>query len=131
MAKGKKTSTEDIYRVMTSWAVLGSYSDVGRALGMPSSTVRAIVKKNKDKPEFAKLCAEKKKIFSEKAEILIFKAASRLEKALDDELTEIPVNHLTTVIGTLYDKKALADGDATENVTVDIKLPPEADNYAG
>lgn len=131
MAKGKKTPTEVIYNIMTSWAVTGSYSETARELKIPNSTVKEIVEKNRDKPEFVKLCAEKKKRFSDMAEKLIFKAAKRLETALDDKENQIPVNHLTTVIGTLYDKKSLADGDATENVAVEIKLPPEADDYAG
>lgn len=41
------------------------------------------------------------------------------------------IKAITTAIGTLFDKKALADGTATENVSVEIKLPPGADEYAG
>lgn len=41
------------------------------------------------------------------------------------------IKAITTAIGTLYDKKALADGKSTENVTVDVKLPKGIDDYAG
>lgn len=41
------------------------------------------------------------------------------------------IKALSTVIGTTFDKKALAEGDATENVKVEIKLPKDADEYAG
>ncbi len=41
------------------------------------------------------------------------------------------IRAITTAIGTLFDKKALADGAATENVAVEIKLPPGVDEYAG
>ena len=38
---------------------------------------------------------------------------------------------VTTTIGTMYDKRALAKGEATENTTVSIKLPEGIDEYAG
>ena len=38
---------------------------------------------------------------------------------------------VTTAIGTLYDKRALAEGGTTENVTVSVKLPEGIDEYAG
>lgn len=41
------------------------------------------------------------------------------------------IRAITTAIGTLYDKKALADGTSTDNVTVNIKLPEGIDEYAG
>ena len=41
------------------------------------------------------------------------------------------VKAITTAIGTLYDKKALAEGGATDNVSVSIKLPEGIDEYAG
>lgn len=40
------------------------------------------------------------------------------------------VKAISTVIGTLYDKKALADGAATGRVDVEIKLPPGVCDYA-
>ena len=45
-------------------------------------------------------------------------------QALDDEEEKIPVNNLSTVIGTLYDKRALAKGESTVNnkFEVDIKV---------
>lgn len=41
------------------------------------------------------------------------------------------VKAITTAIGTLYDKRALAEGGSTDNVTVKIKLPEGIDEYAG
>lgn len=130
MAQGKKTSPEDIYKVMVSWAVTGSYTETARQLGMPESTVEKIVKTNRDKDEFVKLCAEKKEDFSKSATRIIEKALKRLEKELDSDELNIPINHLTTAIGTLYDKRALAQGSATESVEVKIVLPDGAEEYA-
>ena len=41
------------------------------------------------------------------------------------------VKSITTALGTLYDKRALAKGDSTGNVEVSIKLPEGIDEYAG
>lgn len=41
------------------------------------------------------------------------------------------IKAITTAIGTLYDKKALADGHATDSVELSIKLPEGIDEYAG
>ena len=131
MSRGKKTSPEMIYKIMTSWAITGNHKETAKLLGMAEATVRKIVKDNKDKKEFAKLCEEKKETFSKKAEKIIDKALERLACELEDEEKEIPVNHLAKVIGIMYDKKALADGQATNNVTVSIKLPDGIEDYAG
>lgn len=131
MPRGKNTPPEMIYRIMTSWAITNNVNETAKQLSIAESTVRKIVKANRDKPEFAKMCEEKRADFSKKADRIIDKALNRLEREIDDKNKFIPVNHLTTVIGTLYDKKALADGAATENVAVEIKLPPGADEYAG
>ena len=116
MARGKKTSPEVIYQVMTSWAVTNNYNETAKALGMAASSVKKIVEDNKGKDEFVKLCAEKKDEFAEKATRIINQALNRLENELADDEKDIPINHLTTAIGTLYDKRALAKGEMTQNV---------------
>ena len=65
----------------------------------------------------------KKEEFVEYADRLINKAMSKLDKALDRD--DIPVNNLTTVIGTLYDKRALAKGEMTSNTSISIKMTDE------
>ena len=121
MAQGKKTFPEDVYKVMLSYAVTHNYCETGRELDMPESTVRKIVGDNKDSPIFAKLCEEKQQDFINKAERIIDKALTRLEKEIDNEENSIPVSNLSTVIGTLYDKRALAKGDSTSNVKVKLE----------
>lgn len=130
MPRGKKTEPEMIYKIMAVWAVTNNYSQTARELKLPMKTVEKIVKENKDKPEFAKLCEEKKEGFVEKATDAIDLAFKRLLAALSDDTNYIPVNHLTTVIGTLFDKRALINGEATANTVVEIKLPKECEEYA-
>jgi hypothetical protein len=124
MARGKKTDNETIYKVMLSYVSTNNFSETARILNMPISTIENIVKENQDKEEFVKLWNEKKEQFVTKANRLIDKAIIRLEEQLDDDSTKIPANNLTTVIGTLYDKRALAKGESTsnENITIRVEL---------
>ena len=124
MAQGKKTDSITIYKVMISYITTRNYSETARQLDMPESTVRKIIDDNKDKEEFTKLCEEKRDEFVDKATRIINKALDRLDKVLEDKEERIPVNNLSTVIGTLYDKRALAKGEPTNNerLTINIDL---------
>ena len=53
-----------------------------------------------------------------------------MEKILDDNNEKIPTNNLSTVIGTLYDKRALAQGESTVNNTITINMSEEAKELA-
>lgn len=130
MAKGKKTDNETIYKIMISMFSTNNFSETARQLNMPESTVEKIYKENKDKEEFVKLCEEKKDEFAEKATRLINKALNRLEKALDDDKEKIPVNNLSTVIGTLYDKRNLSEGKATVNTDINIRMSKEVEDLS-
>ena len=130
MPRGKKTSPEVVYQIMTSWAITNNVNETAKQLNIAESTVRKIVNDNKDMSEFAKVCEEKREEFSAAASRIIGIALERLENDILDPEKNIPVNHLTTVIGTLYDKKALADGKTTDNVSIEIKLPEGVDEYA-
>lgn len=122
MAKGKKTDALTIYKVMLSYITTRNYSETARQLEMPESTVRKIIDDNKENEEFAILCEQKRDEFVERADRIINKALNRLEKELDNEAERIPVNNLSTVIGTLYDKRALSKGDATSRETLTLNI---------
>lgn len=166
MPRGKKSSPEVIYKIMSSWAVTNNLKETARQLNLPLTTVKGIVDKNRDVPEFVALRNEKKRSFSEAASEIIdkglillnrrFSRALSAEEELDaliDEIYSTPgkelsqdeksrlvnkirslqlqdVKSITTAVGTLYDKKALADGNSTDNVSVSIKLPEGIEEYA-
>lgn len=121
MAQGKKTDNETIYKVMSSYFETRSFAQTGRDLDMPPTTVEKLVKENLNKKEFVELWAQKKEDFVTKADLIIHKAMDRLTKELDSE-KEIPVNQLTTAIGTLYDKKAMAQTGVVGNVTPNVQI---------
>ena len=128
--RGKKTSPEDIYRVMTSYAITRNYNETARNLGMAVATVKNIVDDNKDKEEFVNLRMQKENEFAEKTSRIIDQLLARIENEVLNDEKEIPLNHLTTAIGTLYDKRALSRGESTENTKITFDLPPEVNKYA-
>lgn len=130
MAQGKKTDNETIYKVMLSVFSTGNYSETARQLDLPASTVEDIYKRNIEKEEFAKLREKKQDEFVENASRIIEKALKRLESSLDDKEERIPVNNLSTVIGTLYDKRALAKGETTVNTGITIKMDKKVEELS-
>ena len=122
MAQGKKTDNQTIYNIMCSYFETRNYSQTGRDLDIPQQTVEKIVKEHIRDEEFRKLWEQKKEDFSTKADLIIYKAMDRLTKELDSN-KDIPVNQLTTAIGTLYDKKIMnQNGIVNETPLVQINV---------
>jgi len=119
--RGQRTPTKEVYQIMMSLVLTRNQAETARILGIPRQTVINVYNQHKDKPEFKKLEQEVKNDFVLKADGIINKALNRLDKELDSENT-IPVNQLTTAIGTLYDKRALAQGDSTSNVKNNVEI---------
>lgn len=121
MARGKKTDEEVVYQVMQLYFTYGNGSRVAEELDMPETTVRDLVNKNKDKPEFVELRSKTRRKFSKDFEEIIAKAVNRLNRELDEQ-DRIPVNQLSTVIGTVYDKNRLENDESTSNENQTIKI---------
>lgn len=119
MAQGKKTDYQTIYNIMDSYFETRSYAQTARDLGIPDSTVEKLVKEHIKDQEFRELWEKKKEDFATKADLLIYKAMDRLNKELDSG-DKISVNNLSTVIGTLYDKRTIANNGGTPNVEIKI-----------
>lgn len=120
--RGKQLDNETVYKIMLSVFSTGSYTETSKQLNIPQRTVEDIYKRNIKKEEFTKLREKKQDEFVEKANRIIEKAMNRLEKTLDNEEKDLAINNLSTVIGTLYDKRALAKGDSTENTKLDVNI---------
>lgn len=131
MARGKKYPDEIKEKAYLMYATCGNIEEVSRALNVPASTLSGWLKaKARDSPdEFEELRNKKKRDFIERSSELIDLAFDKLQDKLSGD-DDIPVNHLTTVIGTLYDKRALAKGENTENVKIEYKLPKDMMKYA-
>lgn len=158
MPRGKKTSPEVIYQIMTSWMTTNNYKETARDLELPISTVKSIVDKNRDNPEFVKLRNEKMSEFADLASEIIQKGMTLLNKRFDraiaseedldilideifaterEEISQDEKNRLvnkiralqltdikaiTTAIGTMYDKRALAKGESTDNTKIEVDI---------
>jgi DNA-binding XRE family transcriptional regulator len=121
MAKGKKTDTETLYKIMQLYFTYGNSAAVSKELNVPESTVRELVEKNKDKPEFVELCNKTKRKFSKDFEEILDLAIARLKTEIKEQ-EKVPVSQLSTVIGTVYDKNRLEQGESTENTNQTIKI---------
>jgi hypothetical protein len=121
MARGKKTDTEKVYQVMQLWFTYGNSAEVGKILNMPDGTVRDIVNRHKEDPEFLELRDKTRRKYSKDFEEILDLAITRLktEIAVQDK---IPVSQLSTVIGTVYDKNRLENNESTENSNQTIKI---------
>ena len=128
MAKGKRLSNEEIYNIMASFAATNNLKETSRVLGVPLSTVGKIVNDNKDKPEYVELWNKKKGEFAEKASVLIDKylelALRKVDTLLtdDEQLAKLKPGDITTALGTLYDKRALAKGESTQNENIEVNI---------
>lgn len=121
MARGKKTDPQTIYNIMCSYFETRNYSQTGRDLDIPEQTVEKIVKEHIKEQEFRELWDKKKEDFTTKADIIIYKAMDRLVEQLDNQ-KNIPVNQLTTAIGTLYDKKMISQTGVLGNDTPSVQI---------
>ena len=131
MARGKKTDTQTIYKIMQLYFTYGNFTDVSNELDVPESTVRDIVNNNKDKPEFTELRDKTRRKFSKDFEEIIDLAVNRLKQEIQEQ-DKIPVSQLSTVVGTLYDKNRLENNESTENTnqTINIGFSKETEDLS-
>ena len=116
-----KYNAQEIMNIMLSYFDTRSLSETSRELGYPINSIKYIVEKHIKEPEFVKIRQEKENQFVEKANHLIFKAINKLNKELEEQ-EHIPVNQLTTAIGTLYDKKMISQTGILGNDTPSVQI---------
>ena len=114
--RGKKTSPELVYQVLTSYAITNNLSETARTVNLPLGTVKDIVDKYRETDEYQDVRNQKREEFAEKASVIIEKLLSRIENTVSDSDKDIPLHHLTTAMGTLFDKRALSRGETTQNI---------------
>lgn len=114
MPSGVKTPTKKKTEVIKSYVQTDSYNATEKETGVNHKTVKKIIEENPIEYQ------QEKERFIEKTTKLLDKALDKLDKGLDRE--DIPINNLTTAIGTLYDKRALAKGESTTNQAIKIEM---------
>lgn len=145
MAQGKKYNDDIKEKAFALLACNNSIADVARALGLPYTTIKTWSNKYLDQSEklaqqeengkhndeynLVKLRQRKKEEFIRNAWRIIGKAYTLIERRIDralenpeDTECEMNVRELSTVLGTLYDKQALACKDATSIVENNVAV---------
>lgn len=114
MAMGVKTTKKKEIEVVKDYVKTNSYNATSRNTGVNDHTVKKIVQNNSE------LYEQEKEKFIKRTSELIDKALDRLDEGLDRD--NIPINNLSTALGTLYDKRALARGESTSNESITITM---------
>ena len=85
MARGVKIDNQKIQEVMASYALTSSYNATAKETGVCANSVKNIINKQKteNSEEFAKVCEEKKELFSDRANRIINKSLSLIEDRID------------------------------------------------
>lgn len=121
MPRGKTTDTQTIYNIMASYFETRSFAQTSRDLDIPISTIEKLVKEHINDKEYVELWNKKKEDFVNKVDVVIYQAIDRLTKEMDKQ-DNIPINQLTTAIGTLYDKKMMAQTGVMGNDTPSVQI---------
>jgi transposase-like protein len=112
-------------RVLAELASGETIASVARKHKIPETTIGTWKKKAMEKDDkFVELRAKRKEEFINNAWDIIEDAQKlmkeNLKKALNGD-EKIDAGKLSTVIGTMYDKQALASDEPTENVNVKLE----------
>lgn len=114
MPSGIKTPTKKKIEVIKSYVQTDSFNATAKETGVNPKTCKKIVEEN------PKEYIDEKEKFIETTTRLINKALDKLDEGLDRD--DIPINNITTAIGTLYDKRALAKGESTSNNSIVVTM---------
>jgi len=118
-------------KVYLMYAINHNAKRVSEEMKLPYTTTLDWIRdfKAREPDRYQAMRDMKKRDFIERASELIDKSLDRLDWELGTQ-ERIQVNHLASIIGTLYDKRALAKGESTENREISFKLPEEVNRYA-
>ena len=117
MPSGIKTPTKKKVEVIKSYVQTDSFNATAKETGVNPKTCKKIVEENPKK------YMDEKEKFIETTTRLINKALGKLDEKLDDDNNSL--SNITTAIGTLYDKRALAKGESTSNENIVVQMSPE------
>lgn len=118
MAKqGQKLDQELKEKIKARLAEINNINETAREFGVSPSTVHKI--KNENPDEFEELRMDKRAQMIDKIWSMLEDAADLGHSMIREARTgqrEIPLNHVSTFYGTMYDKMALMRGDNTQNI---------------
>lgn len=107
MAQGQKRTPQEIADVLTTYAITDSLSETSRRTGVPVTTCKDIVDKHRGTESFEKLRNEKREQFSERANRIIFKGLTLLERRYDKAIDK--EDEIDLLLDTVFDSEDLSD----------------------
>lgn len=131
--RGKNYDRKTKERALAALAVSNNIEELSRKLKIPAGTLRQWKKDAEKSEDFVEFRMEKRKEFVEKAWETIGNALELADRRIKNALEsgeELPLREISTYIGTMYDKAALAAGEETERAEVHITMSGELEDYA-
>lgn len=127
----KKLTPELKEKIRAYLATNDNINQTAKHFGVSTSTVHKIKYEAPD--EFESLRMDKRQQLIDKLWENIVDAAELGHSMIRDAKEgkrDIPLSHISTYLGTLYDKRALMLGESTNNTDMRIKLEGELDEWA-
>ena len=122
---GKKHDVKLRDKVTAEAIMTGNVHKTAQKHGLANSTVQSwVINLEKEKDEdIVNLRKKRKQQFIENCWGLIEKGQKILNKKLDndDEVKQMSISNISTMLGTMYDKQALANDEATEIVKTKLE----------
>ena len=125
MAQGKKYDELTKEKALAMLAVNNNVSEVARQMKLPTTTVADWKRAAEKTDDFVKVREEKKKEFIQTAWRIIEKGSKILDRKLteaDEDLSKADMRAISTVLGTIYDKQALASAEPTQIVEGKVEM---------
>ena len=131
--KGKMYGDEIRERAFALLAVNHNRSEVAKQLGVSESTLRGWLKADNVSENIAKAREENKRFFVAMAWKTIGTALQLVDRRLEESLhggEPIPLKELSSYIGAIYDKAALASGEETGRSEMRITMSGELREFS-
>jgi hypothetical protein len=129
--QGQKLTDELREQIIAHLAICDNLRETARKFNVSPNTVKNIRDAKPD--DFAQLRTDKKQELIDKlwdnivaAQELGFQMIAEAKQGVRD----IPLGQISTYLGTLYDKRALMQGESTNNTELKVRLDGDLDLWA-
>ena len=133
--RGSKYPPEVVNEIMGIWIATHNAEEVARQTKLPVGSIKSIVKRHMFDEQFAEAQQKTLKKYGQKIEKIISMSLDRMIGVLDNKEEKIPLNHLSTEVGTMIDKFLLLESIKSEEneeesgcITISAVTPLEGDD---